>query len=59
MVNFYKKMVIRGNKKWTEVPALWNEKVKEALEADGYTLNADGTVSKAEEIKREKEGEKE
>lgn len=72
MVNFYKKMVIRGNKKWTEVPALWNEKVKEALEADGYTLNANGTgkrlfeeceklplVSKAEEIKREKEGEKE
>ena len=48
MVNFYKKMVIRGNKKWTEVPSLWNKKVKESLEADGYTLNEDGTVSKTE-----------
>lgn len=46
MVNFYKKMVIRGNKKWTEVPALWNEKVQDALKADGYILNEDGTVSK-------------
>lgn len=46
MVNFYKKMVIRGNKKWTEVPALWNEKVQIALKADGYILNEDGTVSK-------------
>ena len=46
MTNFYKKMVIRGRKKWTEVPDLWNADVQAALKADGYTLNEDGTVTK-------------
>lgn len=46
MTNFYKKMVIRGRKKWTDVPSLWNNAVQKALEADGYTLNDDGTVTK-------------
>ncbi len=48
MINFYKKLVIKGTKKWTAVPSLWREQVKEALKADGYTLNEDGTVSKGE-----------
>lgn len=46
MVNFYKLRVIEGKKKWTEVPGLWNSKVQDALMADGYILNEDGTVSK-------------
>ena len=46
MTNFYKKMVIRGKKKWTDVPSLWNDEVQAALKADGDTLNSDGTVSK-------------
>ena len=45
MTNFYKKMVIRGKKKWQDIPSLWNEEVQEALKADGYTLNEDGTVT--------------
>ena len=49
MVNFYKIRVIEGKKKWTEVPKLWNNRVKDALIADGYILNEDGTVSKPEE----------
>lgn len=49
MTNFYKKMVIRGLWKWTSVPTLWNEAVQEALKADGYTLNEDGTVVLKEE----------
>lgn len=48
MINFYKKLVIKGTKKWIAVPSLWNEQVQEALKADGYTLNEDGTVSKGE-----------
>lgn len=46
MTNFYKKMVIRGKKKWTDVPDLWKEDVEAALKEDGYMLNEDGTVSK-------------
>lgn len=46
MVQFYKKRVIQGKKLWTEIPALWQDDVCAALEADGYTLNEDGTVSK-------------
>ena len=45
MVNFYKLRVIEDKKKWTEVPRLWNSKVQDALVADGYILNEDGTVS--------------
>lgn len=48
MVNFYKKMVVRGMKKWTDVPSLWNAAVKAALIEDGYTLDPDGTVKAAE-----------
>lgn len=45
MTNLYKKMVIRGQKKWTEVPELWREKVSAKLVEEGYTLNEDGTVT--------------
>lgn len=49
MVNFYKKLVIAGRKKYTDVPWLWNDDVQTALKNDGYTLNKDGTVTKEAE----------
>ena len=49
MVNFYVYRVKNGLKKWTDVPTLWQEKVKEELVAQGYVLNEDGTASKAED----------
>lgn len=48
MTNFYKRQVIKGTKKWTEIPDYWQDKVKAALEADGYVLNKDGTVTAKE-----------
>ena len=49
MVDFYVDRVIKGKKKWTEVPRLWNKGVQEELVKEGYILNDDGTVSKPEE----------
>lgn len=51
MVEFFKNRVIAGKKKWTDVPELksWNSDVQEALKADGYILNKDGTVNKNKE----------
>ena len=46
MVKFFEERVINGLKKWTYVPELWNKKVIEKLQKDGYTLNDDGTVEK-------------
>jgi hypothetical protein len=49
MVKFYEERVINGLKKWMDVPELWNKKVIEKLQKDGYVLNEDGTVNKAEQ----------
>ena len=49
MVNFYVYRVKSGLKKWTDVPTLWREEVKNGLVAQGYVLNEDGTVSNKEE----------
>lgn len=49
MVNFYAYRVKNGLKKWTDVPKLWQDKVKEELVSEGYVLNEDGTVTKADE----------
>ena len=46
MINFYVYRVKNGLKKWTDIPTLWQEKVKEELVAQGYVLNEDGTVEK-------------
>ena len=46
MINFYVYRVKNGLKKWTDVPSLWQEKVKEELVAQGYVLNEDGTVER-------------
>lgn len=32
-----------------DVPSLWRSKVEAQIEADGYVIDEDGTVSKAEE----------
>ena len=50
MVEFYVDRVIKGKKKWTEVPRLWNKGVQEELVKEGYILNDDGTVTKGEEV---------
>lgn len=47
MVKFYEERVINGLKKWTDVPELWNKKVIEKLQKDGYVLNEDGTVTES------------
>ena len=49
MVEFYVDRVIKGKKKWTDVPSLWNKAVQDELIKEGYILNDDGTVSKPEE----------
>ena len=46
MVIFYEERVINGLKKWTDVPELWNAKVIERIQKDGYVLNEDWTVTK-------------
>ena len=48
MVYFYVYRIKNVLKKWTDVPPLWQEKVKDELVAQGYVLNEDGTVSKEE-----------
>lgn len=50
MVNFYVCRVKHGKKLWTEIRDLWRDDVKAKLIKDGYTLNDDGTVSKADKI---------
>lgn len=50
MVNFFEERVINGLKKWMDVPELWNKKVIERLQKDGYVLNEDGTVEKASSL---------
>ena len=47
MVNFFFFLIINGLKKWTDVPELWNKKVIERLQKDGYVLNEDGTVTES------------
>ena len=49
MIDFYVDRVIKGKKKWTDVPSLWNKAVQEELVKEGYILNKDGTASKPEE----------
>lgn len=45
MAKIYYRMVIKGMKKWNEIPKTWRQKAIDLLEADGYTLNDDGTVT--------------
>ena len=47
MVKFYEERVINELKKWTDVPELWNKKVIERLQKDGYGLIEDGTVTES------------
>lgn len=49
LVNFFVYGIKNGLKKWTDVPKLWQDKVKEELVKEGYVLNENGTVTKADE----------
>ena len=46
MISFYVSRVKHGLKKWTDIPSLWKEKVKDELVTQGYVLNEDGTVER-------------
>ena len=50
MVDWYAYRVIKGTKKWTDIPKKWQEEVKKKLVEDGYILNDDGTVTKTKEV---------
>lgn len=55
MVKIYVRKVEAGTMLWTEIPALWQSKACAQIEADGYILNEDGTIStpEPEEIESE------
>ena len=46
MVRIYATSVERGEKNFFDVPAKLQDKVRAVIEADGYTINEDGTVIK-------------
>lgn len=46
MVAKYVRKLEEGTMNINEVPKLWSEKVRKQIEADGYTINEDGTVVK-------------
>ena len=46
MVRIYATSVERGEKNFFDVPKKLQDKVREIIEAEGYVINEDGTVSK-------------
>ena len=46
MAVIYAILIIKGKKTFVDVPKTIKDKVRDELVAQGYTLNADGTVSK-------------
>lgn len=48
MAKIYAKSCELDGKNFNTVPKRIQEQVKEIIEADGYVINADGTVTKAE-----------
>lgn len=46
MAVIYASLIIKGKKTFIEVPNKIKDKVRYELVAQGYTLNADGTVTK-------------
>ena len=55
MVKIYVRKCEAGTMLWTDVPSLWQNKVVEQLEKDGYTCNEDGTVTKVEPVEDQTE----
>ena len=50
MIRIYVRKIEAGTMLWTDVPSLWQNKVVAELEAEGYTCNEDGTVTKVEPV---------
>lgn len=48
MAKIYAKSCELDGKNFNTVPKRIQEQVREIIEADGYVINADGTVTKAE-----------
>lgn len=46
MAVIYASLIIKGKKTFIEVPDKIKDNVRDALVAQGYTLNDDGTVTK-------------
>lgn len=49
MARIYANSCEKGLKNFNAVPAKLQDQVRELIEADGYVINADGTVTKADE----------
>lgn len=45
MAKIYYRMIIKGMKKWNEIPKTWQAKAVKLLTDAGYILNDDGTVT--------------
>ena len=48
MAKVYEDLLIKGIKNFNQVPKSLQKQVKELLDADGYIINPDGTVTKKE-----------
>lgn len=48
ITKIYIRKILAGTMLWTDVPSLWQNKVKAELERQGYICNDDGTVSRAD-----------
>lgn len=53
MVAKYVRKLEEGTMNFNDVPKLWSAKVRKQIEADGYVINDDGTVTKPEEDEQE------
>lgn len=49
MARIYANSCEKGLKNFNQVPAKLQDQVRELIEADGYVINKDGTVTKADE----------
>ena len=46
MAKIYERLLIKGSKNFSDVPENLKSQVLELLDRDGWTVNADGTVSR-------------
>ena len=49
MAKIYARLAEKGEKNFYDVPAKLQNQVRAIIEADGYVINPDGTVTPAEE----------
>jgi len=46
MAKFYARRCEQNGVNFNSVPAKWKDATRDIIEADGYTINADGSVTK-------------